>query len=195
MDNISYNLGHFGIVWIQIMIMKIFKSRYHLSLNVPLIFLMYNANNIQIYTNTNNEDYTNSDTKYSEQSHKRYELFLFIRDNQKIDDKESSDVTINSTIAGCDTKSITIITIARFMYKISVIHRLWYIVKQNVSKQRHAGCLLLFQDGFDIVVCLIEYLHCLQKKILAHATNLITDFAFFAQACTHITYRTFITKV
>ena len=183
------------------MIIKTFKSRYCLLLNVPLNISNLqckeysNLHKLQNITNTNNDDYINNGTKYAEQSHEQYDLLLlFIRDNPKMNDIESS-FTINSTITGCDTKSKTIITVARFMYKVSVIRRSWYSVKQNVPKQRHARCRLLFQDCFDIVVCLMEYLRCLQKKILARAINLITDFAFFGQICAHITYRTFMTKL
>ena len=92
----------------------IFQSRYNVLLDVTLdIFELEreeyfsNLHKLQNIANINDDDYNTDGIKYSEKSWKQYDLLLlFIGDNAKDDDEEeSSDVHINSIIAGGDTKS------------------------------------------------------------------------------------------
>ena len=153
-----------------------------------LIFLIHNAKNIcqicffshelQNITNTN-DDRNNNDTKYHQQSSKQYDLlFLFICDNAKMNDKESSDATTNSIIQGCESRDTKSQLLAWFMYKVSAIQQSMMIKSQTkcYTNQRLKVDIILLQDCFNIAVCCIKYL---QEKILADAINFITDFACF----------------
>ena len=84
----------------------------NVSLEVALDSCVCKAKNIfQVYTNrkmlqvfNTNDDYSNNDSKYPQQSRKQYDVsLLLICDDPKNDDEKSSDVTINSIIARRDT--------------------------------------------------------------------------------------------